>query len=105
MNSTIRELIVEAQKAYNEQDAFRYKVKRINDEGNKVNGLEIEKNTLGWVKFTVDKPQYVSFNVSSTSSENSSSQYGQTIVKSYSPSSHSSSPYISTEIFFTSFWE
>jgi len=45
---------------------------RINDNGTKVKGIELEKNTLGWVKFTINDESIVSFNVASTSSENTS---------------------------------
>lgn len=45
---------------------------RKNDENTKVKGIELEKNTLGWIKFTVTVESRVSFNVASTSSENTS---------------------------------
>lgn len=45
---------------------------RTNTENNKVIAIEIEKNTLGYINFTVTKPSFVSFSVSSTSSENTS---------------------------------
>lgn len=47
-NSTIRELIVETQKLYSERDAFRYKVKRKDNEGNKI--TEVESKTYTDVK-------------------------------------------------------
>ncbi|MBE5935598.1 MAG: long-chain fatty acid--CoA ligase [Lachnospiraceae bacterium] len=40
MNSTIREIVVEGQQRFGKQDAFRYKIKRLDAEGKKVTDIE-----------------------------------------------------------------
>ncbi len=52
-SNTLRQLLVQAEEAFHSQDAFRYKVKRSNDEGKKT--VEIEAKTYGELKADSEK--------------------------------------------------
>ena len=45
-SSTIKDLLVKAEEAYNTQDAFRYKVKNGNDDGKKETCIESRSYTM-----------------------------------------------------------
>jgi|GEM_PF-2960781 len=45
---------------------------RTKDGGKEIKCIELEKNTLGWIKFTTTKKSLISFNIASTSSTNTS---------------------------------
>ena len=57
MSSTIRELLVEAEKTYGSWDAFRYKVKKKDGEGKKA--VEVESKTYTELKNDAERFSFV----------------------------------------------